>query len=256
MISIISPAKNIDPQPLDRHVALTVPLFRDKANYLVSFLKQFSPAQLAELYHVNPAIAQLNFERFGQWDDAHKTSAKAAVFAFNGEVYRGLEVKTFSDGQLGFAQQNLRILSGLYGLLKPLDAINPYRLEMGTKWGPLQHPSLYKFWDGLVTETLANDIKKSLGDKVLLNLASAEYFRSVQVKNLGYKVVTVDFKQEENGKLKNVTVYAKRARGLMAKFVSTNGINRVEDVKAFDLEGYYFDTHRSSDSSWVFVRQG
>ncbi|MFT3738532.1 MAG: peroxide stress protein YaaA [Breznakibacter sp.] len=256
MISIVSPAKNIDVQPLDRSITTTIPRFRENANYMVSFLKRFSAGQLADLYHVNPAIAQLNFDRFRVWDEQHTTVSKAASFAFNGEVYRGLDIKSFSAGQLAFAQQNLRILSGLYGLLKPLDAINPYRLEMGTHWGPTGHANLYRLWGSSITQALADDIKNSSGDKMLLNLASAEYFKAVKAKDLGYGVVNIDFKQEVNGKTKNVTVYAKRARGLMARFVATNQIERIEDVKAFDLEGYYFDTHRSSEYNWMFVRQG
>lgn len=254
MIAILSPAKNIDVQPFNSSLTPTLPLFSDKANLLVSYLKKFDQTQLAELFKVNPSIAETNFVRFQQWFNEPAAALKPAIYAFNGEVYRGFDAKSVLPEQMVFAQNHIRILSGLYGLLKPLDAIQPYRLEMGTHWGPGKVGSLYKFWGNLLAETINHDIAQSTGDKVLLNLASAEYSKALPLKGLTYPVVNVEFKQDENGKLKNITVYAKRARGLMARFLAVNQISRLDEVKAFDLEGYYFDPHHSTTDSFMFVR--
>jgi uncharacterized protein len=255
MIAVISPAKNIDEKPFAGSLPAAVPLFADRADHLVSLLKGFNVDALMSLYKVSRPIAELNALRLASWGSGLELNRpKPAMFAFNGEVYRGIGPLSLSDDEVGVAQAHVRILSGLYGILRPLDAIRPYRLEMGTHWGPDGLPSLYRYWSSSVTEVLRNHLATSAGDKVLVNLASAEYFKVVDTKTLGYPVLHIDFKQEENGKHKNITVYAKRARGLMVRFIAFNGISKIDDLKAFNDEGYFFDTSHSSQSKWIFVR--
>jgi uncharacterized protein len=255
MIAVISPAKNIDEKPFAGSLAVSIPLFADRADHLVSLLKGYNVEELMSLYKVSRSIAELNALRLASWGSGNELSqSKPAMFAFNGEVYRGISPQSLTDEEVEVAQANIRILSGLYGILRPMDAIRPYRLEMGTHWGPDGLTSLYHYWSSSVTEVLRSHLADSAGDKVLVNLASAEYFKVVDTKTLGYPVLHIDFKQEENGKLKNITVYAKKARGLMARFIASNGILKANDLKAFSDEGYFFDTTHSSQSKWIFVR--
>ena len=256
MVAILSPAKNIDFKPFTTSLTQTLPIFGDKANYMVRYLKLLSQPQLADLFKVSTSIAETSHVRYYQWDNnPGADQLKSAVFAFNGEVYRGFDAKNMEPEHLEFAQQNIRILSGLYGLLKPLDLIQPYRLEMGTHWGPAKYSSLYKYWGNTLAKSINNDIDNSTGDKLLLNLASVEYSKVLtNAKALKYPFVNVDFRQDTNGKQQTVLVYAKRARGLMARFIAINKINQVNDLKTFDLEGYYYEAHQSTEKKLVFVR--
>jgi cytoplasmic iron level regulating protein YaaA (DUF328/UPF0246 family) len=255
MIAVVSPAKTIDESPIVQDFKSTKPHFGDKADYLVGQLKKLGVDELTALYKVNRSIGELNFARFFEWGQmAKQHREKAAIFAFNGEVYRGFDVKTLGKSQLESAQLRIRMLSGLYGLLKPFDAVKPYRLEMGTAWGPDATQSLYPYWRNDVTQRLSREIGQSSGDKVLVNLASAEYFKVIDTKKLARPILHIDFKQEEDGKLKNITVYAKKARGMMARFIAVNELNAVEDLKAFCDAGYYFSAPHSSENKWMFVR--
>lgn len=255
MIAVISPAKSIDFSKSSVQKKLSSPQFASIANELVEELRMFSVEQLVELYKVSPKIAHLNFTRFQDWQVMPNSNhIKSALLAFTGEVYRGIDATTLNSNQLSRANDSIRILSGLYGVLKPLDGIQPYRLEMGTKIGIHGHTSLYQWWSERVTSEINKTINESKGDKLLINLASNEYFKVIDKRQLKYPVLTIDFKQQENGKLKNITVYAKKARGFMARFIIDNSIRKKEHLKAFDIEGYCFSPEYSSDNKWVFAR--
>lgn len=255
MIAILSPAKNIDFTPSFVELPLSVPLFSEQANRLAGHLKNYSIEQLVDLYHVNRSIVDLNYGRWAHWLQQPAADAlRPAVTAFNGEVYRGLDARSFSAEQLAKADKALRILSGLYGVLSPLDGIQAYRLEMGTKIDFDGHRALYPLWRERVTKAIVDAVEASSGDKALVNLASAEYAKVIDQKKLPFPVIDIEFKQEVNGSLKNITVYAKRARGLMARFMVVHNIQCVEHLKAFDSEGYSFSQHHSLQHRWVFLR--
>ena len=255
MIAIISPAKNIDFSFSELGVKLTTPAYVDKANFLSQYLKSFSPIQLQQFYKVNQSIADLNFTRFQSWRNSpNQEDLGAAGFIFNGEVYRGFDVRSFLPDHLSFANLSILILSGLYGVLNIQDGIQPYRLEMGSKLSVADYSNLYKYWSDDVTDFLNERIESSLGDKCLVNLASVEYAKVVNLNKLKYPLLNIDFKQEEAGSLRSVSVYAKRARGLMARFIALNHICNVEDLKAFDFEGYSYSSHHSQLGKWIFVR--
>ncbi len=255
MIVVVSPAKSINSTIVRENLPSTVPNFAKKANAIAKELRMKSVDDLMALFGVSRALAELNFERYRLW---HKTveneNALQSILAFNGEVYRGINVENWSVETIASSQDYIRILSGLYGLLNPLDLIQPYRLEMGTKWGPGEHTSLYSFWHKMVTEQLNRDIADSQGDKILINAASAEYFKVIDKKKLKFPVLTVDFRQEENGKLKNITVYTKKARGLMARFITEQKITKSTDLQAFDYEGYTFSAAHSLPDKWIYIR--
>ncbi|MBN2165188.1 MAG: peroxide stress protein YaaA [Marinilabiliaceae bacterium] len=253
MIAILSPAKNISSQQYNYVNKLSNPRFINETNELVYELKKFSVDEISKLFQVNDSIAHLNFNRFQSWDDTSRY-INAAIHAFTGEVYRGLNAKDMTEDELSDCNNKIRILSGLYGILRPLDAIQPYRLEMGTPWGGKNHSSLYHLWTDRVTEELNRDIEKSSGEKVLINLASNEYIKVVNKKKFNYPILSVDFKQEENGKLKTVVVYTKRARGLMARFIIDFKITKSDDLKGFNYEGYNFNSEYSTTNKWVFTR--
>ena len=255
MIAILSPAKNIDFSPIDLPQPLSRPLFVDQANELVAMLREFSPTDLAALYKVSNNLAELNFMRFAQWQVLPDENAlRPAGFAFHGEVYRGLDICSLSAEQLDWGNRHIAILSGLYGLLHLLDGIQAYRLEMGTRLSFGQYTSLYDLWSQAITQQITHLIASSSGDKVLVNLASIEYAKVVNRQSLGFPVIDIDFKQEHQGTLRNVTVYAKRARGLMARFMAMHQIDAIEDLKSFDSEGYMFSFHHSSQNKWVYIR--
>ena len=255
MIAILSPAKNIDFTPIDLPQPLSRPMFVNHANELVAMLREFSPTYLAALYKVSNNLAELNFMRFAQWQAlADDNALRPAGFAFHGEVYRGFDIRSLSSEQLEWGNRHICILSGLYGLLHLLDGIQAYRLEMGTRLDFGQYTTLYDLWRDTITQQIAFAIAGSSGDKVLVNLASIEYAKVVNRQSLGFPVLDIDFKQEHQGSLRNVTVYAKRARGLMARFMSMHQIEAIEDLKSFDLEGYMFSFHHSSEKKWVFIR--
>ncbi len=254
MLALISPAKTLDAMPRPE-VAATTPEFLDRAATLVRRLEKFSPADLSRLMGVSDKLAAENVARFRAWRRPFtRENATPAVFLFRGDVYAGLQADDFDIDDLGFAQRHLRILSGLYGLLRPLDLARPYRLEMGTTFDFGAPKTLYEFWGDAITAAVRAAIAES-GSPVLLNLASQEYFKAVRADALGVRVVMPGFKEMRGGEAKMVSFHAKRARGLMARFVIVNRIDDAESLRGFDLEGYRYDKERSSADAPTFTRR-
>jgi cytoplasmic iron level regulating protein YaaA (DUF328/UPF0246 family) len=254
MLIVLSPAKTLDFETKPVTDTYTVPEMLSESKVLVKELKKLKPTAIAELMGVSDKIAKLNADRF----KAFKTpftpdNAKQAVLAFKGDVYQGLKATRYKEKDLAFAQQHLRILSGLYGLLKPLDLIQPYRLEMGTSFKNERGKDLYAFWDDGITKAL-NKALKAQKDDVLVNLASNEYFKAVKPKLLKGKIITPVFKEYKNGKYAVIGLLAKKARGMMADYIISNRLTNPEDMKAFKQEGYRFDARLSKANEWVFIR--
>ncbi|MBD3656623.1 MULTISPECIES: peroxide stress protein YaaA [Marinobacter] len=253
MLMVVSPAKTLDyesPLATERY---TQPDYLDDACELIDQLKELEPHQISNLMSISDKLGQLNADRFRNWHTPFSpANARQAVLAFKGDVYTGLEAETFSDQDFEFAQQHLRILSGLYGLLRPLDLMQPYRLEMGTRFENRRGKDLYAFWGSKITDELNRLLASD--DGVLVNLASNEYFRSVRKKDLNARLVTPQFKDWKNGQYKMISFYAKKARGLMCRYAIQNGITQADDLKGFDLEGYRFSAEDSDRDNWVFLR--
>lgn len=253
MISVVSPAKSLDFET-DYSVKPTKPRLLECTSELISVLRTKSPNDVKELMGISDKLAELNVSRYHAFDANHKRSnAKPSVFAFQGDVYQGLKAETFDEEKLDFAQKHFRILSGLYGLLRPLDLIQPYRLEMGTRLAFDDYNTLYQYWDNKILKLLLSDLKAQ-GDNIIVNLASVEYFKSVNKKNMPARVIDVEFKDYKGGQYKIISFYAKKARGLMSRFIIENQVNNPEDLKAFDYEGYYFDEGASSENMIAFKR--
>jgi len=252
MLMIISPAKTLDYESPLATKTHTQPDFLDDACELIDQLKTLEPHQVSNLMNISDKLGQLNAERFRNWHTPFTPdNARPSVLAFKGDVYTGLDAESFSEEDFSFAQKHLRILSGLYGLLKPLDLMQPYRLEMGTKFENTRGKDLYAFWGRKITDAL-NQLLAD--DKTLINLASNEYFKSVQKKNLDARLITPQFKDWKNGQYKMISFYAKKARGLMCRYVIQNRITNAEDLKGFNLDGYYFSEDQSDNNNWVFLR--
>jgi cytoplasmic iron level regulating protein YaaA (DUF328/UPF0246 family) len=256
MISLISPAKTLDfetPSLVSEH---TYPTFLEESDYLMGKLKKLSVTQIRTLMSLSEALGQLNYTRFQQWHKEYdEKNAKQAILTFKGDVYLGLQAETFNAKEHAFAQQHLRILSGLYGLLKPLDLMLPYRLEMGTSIAvtPTKN-NLYKFWGDQLTESL-NEELASHQNKAVVNLASGEYFKAVNTKKLSGELITLDFKDWKNGEFKMIGFFAKKARGMMCKYMINNHIDNPEDLQSFDIDGYQFNNQLSINNKWVFTRK-
>ncbi|WP_194789179.1 peroxide stress protein YaaA [Pseudomonas sp. UFMG81] len=254
MLTVISPAKTLDydtPPVTQRH---TLPQYLDDSQELIVQLRELSPAQIAELMHLSDKLAGLNAARFGSWTPAFSpANAKQALLAFKGDVYTGLDAETLSEDDFSYAQDHLRMLSGLYGLLRPLDLMQPYRLEMGTKLANARGKDLYAFWGTRISEWL-NQALADQGDDVLLNLASNEYFSAVKKSALNARVINVDFKDLKNGQYKIISFYAKKARGMMSRFVIEQRISDPEQLKRFDVQGYYYSAEQSKPDHLVFLR--
>lgn len=253
MISVISPAKTLDfDQPLLNNSSKI--RFPKETQELVSVLKEKSSMDLQKMMSVSENIGDLNAARFKNFKSRFtETNARNSIMAFKGDVYIGLDAPTLDEDAMDFAQSHLRILSGLYGLLKPLDLIQPYRLEMGTRLTVGEHSNLYKYWEDKIVKMLLKDLKAQ-GDNVILNLASNEYFKAVKRKSLTAQVVNVDFKDLKNGEYKMISFFAKKARGLMSRYIIDHQINDIDSLKAFDSEGYYFDASNSTDDNLLFKR--
>ncbi len=253
MLMVISPAKTLDyesPLATDKH---SQPDFLDDACELVDELKKLEPHDISNLMGVSEKLGQLNAERFQNWQTPFTTdNARPAALAFKGDVYTGLDANSFSAKDFEVAQKRLRILSGLYGVLKPLDLMQPYRLEMGTRFENTRGKDLYAFWGSKITDELNRLLKED--DGVLVNLASNEYFKSVQKKSLDARLITPQFKDWKNGQYKMISFYAKKARGLMCRYAIQNNITQANDLKGFDLEGYRFSDEQSDADNWVFLR--
>ncbi len=254
MIILVSPAKKIKQKSLELHVNTTVPYFEDESEILISCLKKYNVTEIEKLMKISPALADLNFQRYLTWQKPFKHDvAGPAVFMFDGDVYRGLNVETFNKIQLEFTQNHLRILSGLHGVLRPMDLILPYRLEMGTKLPVAKTKNLYQFWTDKITQFINNELNKT-ENNFILNLASEEYFKSVNTKLLNGKLIKAVFKEVKNGKFKIISFYAKRARGLMARYIIENNITDYQSLKSFNLEKYSFNEEMSSENELVFTR--
>ncbi|MBM1145340.1 MAG: hypothetical protein CL543_00585 [Alcanivorax sp.] len=255
MLIVVSPAKTLDYESPLPSLRATQPRLLDDSAELVDRARQLSPADLASLMKVSDKIAHLNVERFAQWSRPFdKSNARPAVFAFKGDVYTGLDIGRFDRDDLQAAQKKLRILSGLYGVLRPLDLMQPYRLEMGTRLDNPRGKDLYQFWGETITDQLIKDMKAA-GTEVLVNLASNEYFKSVHPKRLPGPVIEPVFQDEKNGKYKVISFYAKKARGLMAAWILREGIDKPEDLRKFKEAGYRYDAQASTDAKPVFRRE-
>ncbi|MEL7587434.1 MAG: peroxide stress protein YaaA [Prolixibacteraceae bacterium] len=253
MIIVISPAKSLDFETKTDADKYTRPVFLKEASQINASLRKLKPSDLVNLQSISPKLAMLNAERNQLWNPPFDLrNSKQAVLAFNGDVYDGMNAKAFTASELNLAQEKIRILSGLYGLLKPLDLIQPYRLEMGTKIRVGRHPDLYHFWKAKITSAINRDLRDS--GQLLINLASQEYFKVIDQTKLKGKLITPVFKENKNGQYQVISFFAKKARGLMCRFIVTNKLEDPEDLKAFDLEGYHFNNRLTEGSTWVFTR--
>jgi hypothetical protein len=253
MLTVISPAKNLDFDSKPHTETHSEPQFLAQSQLLINELKELDTAQVASLMKLSDKLAALNVGRFNEWQTPFSLdNAKQAVLAFNGDVYTGLDAASLDEASLAFAQKHLRILSGLYGILKPLDLMQPYRLEMGTKFTNQRGKDLYTFWGSTLRETLEADAE--MADDILINLASNEYFKAVEAKKLKARIITPAFKDWKNGQYKLISFYAKKARGLMTRYIIDNQINEPELLKGFDYDGYRYSEEMSSKDDWVFIR--
>ncbi|MBL1141908.1 MAG: peroxide stress protein YaaA [Proteobacteria bacterium] len=255
MLMVISPAKTLDFETPPVTQDFTQPEFLKESRKLILELKKLSPAEVSDLMKISDKLGTLNFLRFNEWKTPFTlNNAKQALLAFKGDVYSGIEAETFSNQDLKFAQKHLRMLSGLYGVLKPLDLMQAYRLEMGTKFENKQGKDLYEFWGTKITEQINKDLKASKS-KYLINLASNEYFKSLQAEDINAEIITPVFKDFKNGKYKIISFYAKKARGLMSAYIIKNRLKDPDDIKKFNIDNYKFSKSESSGNNWVFQRK-
>lgn len=250
---LLSPAKALD---FDKEIAsnkLTEPHFLNEASYLVNKMSKFSAGKIGKMMHLSKELADLNYDRYQNWKPEAMPNNEngASIAVFNGEAYRGFDASSLTENQLLVAQEKVRVLSGLYGILKPLDVIYPYRLEMGTKWSVTPaKKNLYQYWG----KSLAEKLNEENEDGIIINVASNEYFKAIDTKVLKGRVITPVFKDLKNGEFKTIMVFAKKARGMMARFIVVNNITNPEEIKAFDTDGYRYDENMSSENEWVFTR--
>lgn len=253
MLVLLSPAKTLD------YTETTVkasknPKFKEDALKLVGVLKEKSISEIMKLMSIKEKLGTLNYERFQNFSKSYTAkNSKAALFAFKGDVYLGLDAATLSEDELSYAQNHVRILSGLYGLLAPLDKMQPYRLEMGTTLKTEKGTNLYHFWDDKITKEANKQIKKQ-ANPVLVNLASQEYFHVIKRDKIKGQVIDINFKEYRDGKLKFISFSAKKARGLMTRYIIKNNIENIEGLKGFNYEDYYFEENLSDDKQFTFVR--
>ena len=254
MLILISPAKTLDYQSELATTRYTQPELLDHSQQLIKVARKLSAQQIKALMGISDKLADLNATRFHDWQpDFTLKNARQAILAFKGDVYTGLQAETFTEADFDFAQQHLRMLSGLYGVLRPLDLMQPYRLEMGIRLENAKGKDLYQFWGETITNTL-NDAIKAQGDDIVVNLASDEYFKSVKTQKLNAQIIKPVFLDEKNGKLKVISFYAKKARGLMSRYIIENRLTKPEQLTTFDSEGYFFDEALSGKGELVFKR--
>ena len=252
-VTIISPAKKLDYSPVEKNLDSTIPSLLEHSNELVKDLKSLNPQEVSSLMSLSDKLGALNYERFQEWETPFtKSNSKQAILAFKGDVYQGLDAESLSETELIWAQKHVRILSGLYGILKPMDLMQPYRLEMGTKFTTKRGQNLYDFWNSIITEELNKNF--SSDNTNLLNLASNEYFKSINVDELKANVISPVFMDKKNGKYKIISFFAKKARGLMTRYVIKNRIEDITDIQNFDEGGYFFSEAMSEDNKPVFCR--
>lgn len=249
---LLSPAKSLDFKselPTSKTSSIC---FEKEAQYLNSILKSKNPKELSDLMSISSKIADLNYERNHSWSLPFTTSnARQAVYAFSGDVYRGLDAYSIENDKIDFMQNSVRIISGLYGLIKPLDLIQPYRLEMGTKLSFDSNKNLYDFWRKKITEKLNNEL---IDNEPLINLASNEYFKAIDTKVIKSDIYSVNFKQFKNGSYKTIAIFSKKARGMMTRFIIDNDITNISDIKSFDYDGYMFQEELSTANELIFTR--
>ncbi len=256
MLIAISPAKTLDYETPPKTTRFTLPGFLDESERLINILRNRSALDLAEMMKLSVKLAELNFERYRDWHRPFTSrNAKQAILTMKGDVYTGLDAESFNAKDFAFAQKHLRILSGLYGVLRPLDLMQPYRLEMGTRLENEAGRDLYAFWGEIITEAL-NKALKAQGDDLLINLASNEYFKAVKPKRLKGRIITPAFKEFKDGSYRMIGVFAKKARGLMSRYIIQNRLTDPKAIKAFDADGYAFNPGQSTQSDWVFTRGG
>lgn len=249
---VLSPAKSLDYKTKLPTVKTTEACFLAEAEHINKLLKSKSPKQLSKLMHISDNLGELNYERNQEWHlPFTKDNARPAVYAFKGDVYRGMDAYTIPKEKIVKLQETVRIISGLYGLLKPLDLIQPYRLEMGTKFPVGKSKNLYEFWQQKVTKALNDELKT---DDIFLNLASNEYFKAIDIKSLKVPVIDIVFKDYKNGQYKTIAIFAKIARGLMTRFIIDTDAKTLDDIKKFNYDGYAYDDNLSSLKELVFTR--
>ena len=255
MIIVLSPAKTLDYEFESNHDH-SVPVFLSQSSKLISNLRTKEPKDIASLMGLSDKLATLNFDRYQSWSPAKKVSSdsKPSMLVFKGDVYQGLQAEDLNNSQMKFAQKHIRILSGLYGILRPLDLMKPYRLEMGTKLETSEGKNLYEFWGDKVQKNVLNELKDQRSD-LLINLASKEYFTVLGKLPEDINVVTPTFKDYKNGNYKIISFYAKKARGLMARWIIQNKVTNFEDLSGFDVDGYKYSKAESSASVPVFLRK-
>lgn len=255
MLIVISPAKTLDYETAPTIKKHTIPDYLEDSQELINRARRFSSLDIAEVMGVSMKIAELNHQRFSDWHTPFTPeNAKQAVLAFKGDVYTGLDAETLNAKDFQYAQKHLRILSGLYGLLRPLDLMQAYRLEMGRKIETDRGKNLYEFWGDKITDGLNQQLKKTKS-KYLINLASVEYFKSVKPKNLNAEIITPAFKEYKNGDYKMIGIYAKKARGLLTRYIIENKLENIEEIKDFAVEGYQLNKKLSEGNNWVFTRK-
>ncbi|MDC4169054.1 peroxide stress protein YaaA [Photobacterium damselae] len=255
MLIVVSPAKTLDYESPLVTEQYTLPELTEHSQQLIEVCRELTPMDIARLMKVSDKIAGLNAARFAEWVPTFTPeNARPAMFAFKGDVYTGLAAETMTDEQIAYAQQHFRMLSGLYGLLRPLDLMQPYRLEMGTKLENPRGANLYQFWGNIITDKV-NQALAEQGDDILVNLASNEYFKSVKPKQVKGTIITPVFKDAKKGQYKVISFYAKKARGLMARYIIDNQIDSIEKLKEFDAAGYYFVAAESTATELVFKRE-
>ena len=254
MITLLSPAKKLNFDPVTTKLDATAPVLKADTLELAKVAKKQSANDLKKLMHISDNLAELNADRFKAFNlDGQSNSAKPAGLTFDGDVYWGLDAKSMSDEELSYAQNHLRILSGLYGVLRPLDSMQAYRLEMGTKLATKRGKSLYDFWGTTIADALNTDMADHT-DQTIVNLASNEYFKAVDKKTMTHPVITAKFLNVKDGKARALMYYAKYGRGLMARWIMQNRVDRAEGLKDFNLDGYKLDKAESSESELVFTR--
>jgi cytoplasmic iron level regulating protein YaaA (DUF328/UPF0246 family) len=254
MLIVISPAKKLDFKTEPNTKQYSLPALTEHSQILINELKKCSIEDLTKLMNISYGLAETNLKRIYDWSlPFTPQNAKQAILAFNGDVYEGINAKQFSENDFNFAQDHLRIISGLYGILRPLDLIQPYRLPMGTKLSNERGKNLYYFWGDIITNEINKTLKQT-NNKILLNLASNEYFKAINTKKIDAPIVDVVFKENKNGIYRVVSFYAKKARGLMTKFIIKNKITNIDDIKSFNLDGYNFDQQQSDMDKFVFIR--
>lgn len=254
MLIVISPAKTLDFESINDNLPMTNPRFLDESKIIMKELRELDSDSIGKLMKISDKLSSLNKERFTSWEDTLENS-KHCLLAFQGDVYKGLDVGSFTDEDLFYANDHLRILSGLYGVLRPFDGINPYRLEMGSRLRLGENKDLYEFW----SDTLKDSIYKELrihNESTLINLASKEYFKSVEdiINKDDVKIITPTFKEFRNGEYKIISLKAKRARGLMSRYIIQNKINNPEELKLFTEEDYEYNEELSNEQEWIFTR--